>query len=387
MNRLLIYTDESGFGGHEVTLLSALEALTQSGKYRVTVLFNRTNRRLQNEFEKIQARHTGVELIGIDPGPSRLETTQAVLGIGKVARIRSEMEKVKPDAVLVSQGAIARSACGLAAGRQLGIPVISFIPNVYKAAWILNSSGLSARLQDFLNRYVYRLPTGFITIDESVKERLVRDHGVSSSSVQIAHYGLDPAKYRRLDKAKARKDLGIGAEWAVGTIGRMDFSQKGQDFLILAVNQHRNALDGMVFLLIGDGPDAEKAGEMVKRFQLESRIRFIHWQDDLSLVYSALDALLLPSRAEGLPIVLFEAMLYELPITASNIDGVHRMLPPSWLFDLGDASGMVECLNRMRRSPDGKLLSQHREMVLSSRTAQRFGDEFVSAVDAFLPGG
>jgi len=60
--------------------------------------------------------------------------------------------------------------------------------------------------------------------------------------------------------------------------------------------------------------------------------------------------LLIPSKFEGVPLTMLEAMARELPVIASNVDGMAEILPQSWLFPYGDCAALVDTLRRVRNS-------------------------------------
>ena len=50
---------------------------------------------------------------------------------------------------------------------------------------------------------------------------------------------------------------------------------------------------------------------------------------------------MIPSRYEGFPLVMLEAMYFRLPVIASAVDGMADLLPPHWLFPSGDVSALA----------------------------------------------
>ena len=83
--------------------------------------------------------------------------------------------------------------------------------------------------------------------------------------------------------------------------------------------------------VIGDGPKRQDLQAQAMQLGVADSIRWWGWQTDAKPIYQMLDALLLPSRTEGLPNVVLEAMAMGVPVAATNVGGVADLL------DHGDA--------------------------------------------------
>jgi len=72
-------------------------------------------------------------------------------------------------------------------------------------------------------------------------------------------------------------------------------------------------------LLVGDGPSKKDYIKQTTKLGLSKNIKFIGWRKDIPSIMKASDCLLLPSRGEGLPGIVMEAMASGLPVIASDI--------------------------------------------------------------------
>lgn len=79
-------------------------------------------------------------------------------------------------------------------------------------------------------------------------------------------------------------------------------------------------------LVIGDGPERAALEARAQATGLADVIQFVGWQRPLHRWYEAMDLLLLPSRTEGLPNVVLEAMAMGVPTAATHVGGVGELI-------------------------------------------------------------
>lgn len=114
-----------------------------------------------------------------------------------------------------------------------------------------------------------------------------------------------------------RKKLDVGDNLVIGHIGKFN-SQKNQSYLIRTFEGLSYKDDKAILLLVGNGPNMENIREQAQHTDCADRIIF--WGETMSpeSLYSAMDIFVLPSRFEGLPVVLLEAQISGLPCIVSD---------------------------------------------------------------------
>ncbi|MCA9179182.1 MAG: glycosyltransferase [Planctomycetales bacterium] len=110
-------------------------------------------------------------------------------------------------------------------------------------------------------------------------------------------------------------------------VGRLHY-QKGYDWLLGALTAWLRELPQYDVVLVGDGPDRASLTQLTEKLGIGGRVRFAGQQDDVPRWISACELLLLPSRWEGMPNVILEAMAAGKPVLASQVDGVAQLLGP-----------------------------------------------------------
>lgn len=114
-----------------------------------------------------------------------------------------------------------------------------------------------------------------------------------------------------------RKKMGVGDNLVIGHIGKFN-DQKNQKYLIRAFERLSNKDDKAMLLLVGNGPDLENIKDYARHTVCADRIIFWGEITDPENLYSAMDIFALPSRFEGLPVVLLEAQISGLPCIVSD---------------------------------------------------------------------
>lgn len=155
---------------------------------------------------------------------------------------------------------------------------------------------------------------------------LVKQQGYDAKKVKVIRNGIETAGWpaSKTDRSQHRLELRLGAnDLLVGAVGRLD-AQKGFDVLVEAMAQLKTFPIRCVIL--GEGPARAQLEGLVRKHQLEKSVWLLGERADVPAWLSAFDVYALPSRWEGLPNALLEAMALGLPVVASAVDGVPEVL-------------------------------------------------------------
>lgn len=134
-------------------------------------------------------------------------------------------------------------------------------------------------------------------------------------------------------------------------VGRLH-RQKSADWLLSLAPQLLGPLADHDLALAGDGPQRQELQGIVDRLHLTNRVHFLGWRRDVPQLLAAADMLLLPSRWEGMPNVVLEAMASQRPVAASRAAGVLELLGPladEQSADFGDRQAFIEIVLRLAR--------------------------------------
>jgi glycosyltransferase involved in cell wall biosynthesis len=158
---------------------------------------------------------------------------------------------------------------------------------------------------------------------------------------QLEKSGLDPRKIRVMPNALVvdhypsgvqdltfRKSLGLGDDAVlIGNIGRLS-PEKGQDLLIRAAQRVVGTYHNIFFVFVGIGPEEENLRELGRTLGLGNHIFFAGYQHDMLTVYRSLDLVVQSSFTEGMPNVILESLLMEVPVIATSVGGTEEVVSP-----------------------------------------------------------
>jgi glycosyltransferase involved in cell wall biosynthesis len=163
---------------------------------------------------------------------------------------------------------------------------------------------------------------------EAIRRQLIAPQRVRTIGVAVD--GPDRARAsmsarRPQARERARLALGVPADaTVVGTVGRLTYQKAPEDFLAALADLRR---PGVIGVWVGGGELAERIGRRARRSPGPRVILAGERADVLSLL-PAFDVFALPSRYEGLPTVVVEAMICGVPVVATAVNAVPDLVIP-----------------------------------------------------------
>ncbi len=181
-----------------------------------------------------------------------------------------------------------------------------------------------------LERFLSQFTDILITINQEDYQR-----AKSFSANKIVHVpgvGVDIDKFNLCNTLKAeenktskekrqkiREDFGIQEkDTMLLTIGEL-IERKNQEVIIEAIADMEDP--NIKYVICGIGPLEKELKQKAAMLEVEKQVVFAGYRSDISEIYHAADIFIFPSKQEGLPMALMEAMASGLPIIASNIRG------------------------------------------------------------------
>jgi len=206
----------------------------------------------------------------------------------------------------------------------------------------------------------------FVLNSAEICDFVVANEGAPLGKIAVIPNGVDIKRFEdSVDSSEMRSSLGLTTgNFVIGGIGRLS-KQKGFDILIKAISLlPSNNIHG---LLIGEGEEREYLIQLSRDLGLEDRIHFAGYRSDVERLLQVVDLYVQPSRFEGMPNALLEAMAAGLPIVASEVDGNRDLIKNGfngWLVPPEDERALALAID--------SALSDRSEAVRRGQEALKF---------------
>ncbi|WP_010217250.1 glycosyltransferase family 4 protein [Sphingomonas sp. PAMC 26621] len=187
-----------------------------------------------------------------------------------------------------------------------------------------------------------------VAITRYCRGRILEEAARDADKVEIIPCGIDLTLFTPL------REPGEAGRFVC--VGRL-CPNKAQTLIPAAVALVRAEFPHVMVDLIGDGEDRPKIEAEIARHDVQDHVRILGWADAAG-VRSAIarsSALLLPSYAEGLPIVLMESLALGRPVLTTSIAGIPELVDGGcgWIYPSGSVEAIADALrSALRSSPE-----------------------------------
>lgn len=292
--------------------------------------------------------HYDVRLLGVDdPVLERLAALRPTTTRTLLPRVRGWRDL---RAILAHRCAMAKAGADLV---HINLPVPYADPYTVLAASTLWHTPVVAvehlpmpspgpRIDRIVRNAARRLEA-VVGVSEGSARQLEGFLGLPAGSCRVVCNGVpEPRAGRRVAVAPG--------PLVVGAVGRLD-RQKGFDVLVRAVAD----LPDVHLVLVGDGPERVALEGLVDQLDLRQGVTMTGWSPEAPALMRSFDVLAVPSRWEGLPLVVLEAMLAGVPVIATPVGGVPdavRHEQTGLLVPVNDAGALTAAIDRLAGDPD-----------------------------------
>ena len=308
-----------------------------------------------------------VHVVGPDPGIVAWLGTRrpgasltVVDGLRATARV---LRRLRPDVVHLNRATPWSCAAQTAAALLLPAARVTVVDQ-------LPLRTVDARLL-VRTRELTRRADAAVAVGEASARRVEDFYALGRGSVRsIPNYVPDPGPPAPRTPA--------GGPLRLVAVGRLD-PVKGHDVLLQALRD----VPGATLDVLGEGGGREALEKAVAELGLADRVRLPGWSEDVAGDLPGYDALVLPSRTEGWPLTVVEAMLAGLPVVATPVGSVPEAVQDGrtgLLVPQEDPAALAAALRRLRddRALAVRLGAAGRQAAADRMTAPRMAEQWLA---------
>jgi glycosyltransferase involved in cell wall biosynthesis len=312
--KIAVLATVTDFGGAERVVLSLINNVNSDSFELVPIIFT-----IPSMEDGVFLKHldrAGKKYYKIFVNDYKLKYLNPLVNIVETYKL---LKKQKFD--LIHTHGYRADVLGIFLSKLMGLPFISTCHG-----FILND--LNLKLYSRLDHFVLRFANKIMAVSQGIKNDLVKS-GIEESLITVIQNAVDLngneelfTQNRQIKRALFNiKDN----EFVVGYIGRLS-EEKGVKYLIEAILMLHDLNMPVKTIIIGEGPQRNELEDLVKKTNIEDRIFFTGFQDNIEYWLPSIDVFALPSLTEGTPMSLLEAMAEGIPVVASAVGGVPQVV-------------------------------------------------------------
>ncbi|HWA87801.1 MAG TPA: glycosyltransferase [Opitutus sp.] len=312
---ILLYTDDPQHGGVAQYNHPVLLALARAG-HHVTCVQSASNSPLVAE-----QRAAGVRHVWLDYDTGR-EFARTVNDGGAAEKI---LRNERPDLIVFSDCCPVSNLAARQAALALGIPYVVVVGFV--GAYL--AKNFATQLPTLKTQHAQA--RAVVAVSAENLGLLRTGFGLAPDRGEVVHYGR-PARFFSAPnvgtRRRLRAELGLPEEAIVVFTAARLAAVKGFDLQLEAIArlQTMPAANDLFFVWAGDGEQRSAIEREIVRRGLDRKIRLLGHRWDVADWYDAADIFVLPSRLEGMPLAIMEAMAKGLPVIATAVSGIPEEL-------------------------------------------------------------
>lgn len=244
---------------------------------------------------------------------------------------------------------------------------------------------LYACLDSFLIKYASKI----IAVSDEIASEMSA-LGIPSNKLVVIDNGVQLNRFsgdKRNDALRQSFGIDEGCR-IIATVASLT-EEKGHSHLIQAAHSVISSFPKTRFLFIGDGPKRHQLEKKVSELGLEQKIIFAGSRQDVPQILSMTDLFVLPSLKEGLPMALLEALAASLPVVATNVGAIPKVIEDGHsgvLVQPGDAKELAKAIMDLLANPQkaNRLAKNAHRKVKQQFSSERMAEKYIDVYQDVL---
>jgi glycosyltransferase involved in cell wall biosynthesis len=211
------------------------------------------------------------------------------------------------------------------------------------------SLGKDRKLQFYekLDRFSFRYMNMVCPLSPDLADGLTGS--VDHSRLRLIFNGVDIDEIQEAESVQRS----YPESYTIGYIGQL-IERKDMPTLISALHILAKERDNIRLIVLGDGAKRVELREESERLGISGRVDFLGFRPDAAAWLKTFDLFILPSRLEGIPRCIMEAMAATVPVVVTDIPGNRNLVShkdTGLLYSVGDSRQLAECIAFMMDHP------------------------------------
>jgi glycosyltransferase involved in cell wall biosynthesis len=347
--RILHFMESDGLYGAENVVLNLSLEMSRQGRYKPIIGCIVENANDRN------ALYERAESLGIMAVP---------VEIGKYAmafQLLKSVRQIKQYGIDVihthgHKGAIA----GFVIHLLSGIPIVGTCH-----AWVDHPDcKMRYRVMSLSERFLYKYFLFCICVSDAILSKFSQKN-VNTKNTLVIYNGieLNSNSNKTIDKDAIRKEIGIDNDYPIIlNVGRLTAEKAQRDIISAAMILKEKGMP-VNMVVAGEGILRQCLNEQIERLNLADVVKLIGFREDVSRLLGVSDIFLLPSLTEGLPIALLEAMSARVPVIATPVGQVPKIIQhgvSGLLVPVNDAGAIAGAVERyLKNLPEARRMREN----------------------------
>lgn len=233
---------------------------------------------------------------------------------------------------------------GVLVGRWLKIPVI-----IQAHGSDLTQYARLNRWMGWLSAFTAKQADHILVVSDELRTILTKKFAVSTEKITVRSCGIDLQRFRPVPRDLARDRLGLSRQASIVlSVGEL-IPRKGFEVLMSAIARIVKHDSNLQLVVVGEGPLREQLLALAHDLAVEKVVHFVGSRpnEEMPLWYSAADIFVLPSRREGTPLALLEALSCGVPVVVSRAGGMSQVIEHGKNGLLVDIADPVDLENKL----------------------------------------
>ncbi|KZZ71147.1 hypothetical protein A3765_15050 [Oleiphilus sp. HI0130] len=184
-------------------------------------------------------------------------------------------------------------------------------------------SNRKLRLYALLDSIMLRRFDKVVAVSQPILEEM-KQKNIPSDKLYCISNGIKLKESEELKNIREELDLKENA-YLIGTLSSLT-TEKGIDTAIKALALITDQLPQARLIVTGDGRERDNLEELARNLSITDKVLFLGRREDTHRILKSLDMFVMPSLKEGLPIALLEAMAARLPIIATKVGDIPKVI-------------------------------------------------------------